>query len=249
MNLQNYILKESIAPPENWGLIKKYLNENLTENYSATFISWKMPQITISNNRIKIYEMFDTKEAEKYIERESNFLNLLESSKVKYHYLKIIPDDLPTSFWNIQNYEKFNEFGKQVERFFKKYCINTKVYLITDLAKKYRLTNEYKEVYNAVLDDILNQRIKIDPDKLNKEISFRTKHYSIDSLTKSDSKKIAIKAFALFASESYLLYQLSRLDRLGNIIMLAGTRSDDTYKYDFVKLPKNRPVLPKLFII
>ena len=63
------------------------------------------------------------------------------------------------------------------------------------------------------------------------------------------TEELAKKAFCLFAAETNTILRLAKNKGLNNPILLAGERSTDTYKYEFYKKPKNRPVLPKLFVI
>ncbi len=185
-----------------------------------TFFSWKMFKLGNPN--------FDSKEALKFIGREKMFVNLLQKLDIKYKYVKLIPDELPKYFFAKKSPEA-KEFARQVECFFSENLVPTKSILMSSLLKKTRMQDMYDFIYDKVAKDFSSL---VNTEKLKKEVQFRGDEY------------IAKKAFGLFASEAAIIYS-----NFKNPVLLAGIRSIDTYKYEFFKFPKNRPVLPKIFVI
>ena len=75
------------SPAENLELVIKYIAENKT----ITFFSWKMFDI--------VKPTFDPALADKYIEKEKEFIKILIKLKIKFIYIKLIPDELPRIFY------------------------------------------------------------------------------------------------------------------------------------------------------
>lgn len=208
--LKLFISKNQKAPPENLELVLDWIKRNKT----ITFFSWKMFNITNPE--------FDTHEANKFIEKEKEFIKTLIDLKIKFEYFKLIPDELPKIFYDKDMSRQAVSFSEQVETYFKKIYPDTKVFRLTQILDQ--------KTYDLVYRQSLNS--DIDPCKLEKEIIFRK------------NKEIGLKAFGLFSAETATIFKYFK-----NPVLLAGKRSVDTYKYEFFKHPKNRPVLPKLFVI
>ncbi|MEK7164269.1 MAG: hypothetical protein AAB768_03980 [Patescibacteria group bacterium] len=198
------------SPAENLELVIKYIAENKT----ITFFSWKMFDI--------VKPTFDPALADKYIEKEKEFIKILIKLKIKFIYIKLIPDELPRIFYGKGLNRQAITFAKQVEKYFKNIYPNTKVIRLTKILNR--------KTYDLVFYQSLSSGI--DPKKLEKEMLFRK------------DKEIGLKAFGLFAAETAIIYRYFK-----NPVLLAGTRSIDTYKYEFFKYPQNRPTLPKLFVL
>lgn len=205
-----YIQNNQIAPSENMELILDWIKRDKI----ITFFSWKMFDITDP--------VFDTVQADRFIEKEKKFIKTLINLKIKFKYIKLIPDELPKIFYDKDMSRQASAFAKQVETYFKKIYPDTKIFRLTQIIDQ----KTYDLVYRQSLTS------DIDPCKLEKEIIFRK------------NKKIGLKAFGLFAAETATIFKYFK-----NPVLLAGIRSVDTYKYEFFKYPKNRPVLPKLFVI
>ncbi len=204
------INKLQCAPAENPEAILEWIKKDKT----ITFFSWKMFNIDKPN--------FDTTEANRFIEKEKKFIKTLLNLKLKFNYIKLIPDELPRIFYGKGLNRQAITFAKQVEKYFKNIYPNTKVIRLTKILNR--------KTYDLVFYQSLSSGI--DPKKLEKEMLFRK------------DKEIGLKAFGLFAAETAIIYRYFK-----NPVLLAGTRSIDTYKYEFFKYPKNRPILPKLFVI
>jgi hypothetical protein len=208
------IKKFQCAPSENMDSVLKCIKEN----QRITFFSWKMfkPDSYI----------FDTSEADRFINKEKAFIKALVDLKIKFDYIKLIPDELPKIFYN-QSFDKDTKvFFTQVSKYFKSIYSPTKIIQITTILYDDRLNRLYLKVFSVSI------KIKIDPDKFEKEVNIR------------ENKYLALKAFGLFAAETAIILKYFK-----NPVLLAGRRSIDTYKYEFFKYPKNRPVLPKLFVL
>lgn len=166
--------------------------------------------------------VFDTVLADRFIDKEKRFIKTLFDLKIKFEYFKLIPDELPKIFYGKDMSRQAISFTKQVEQYFKNIYPDTKVFRLTQILNQ------------KTFDMVFRQSLKsnIDPKKLEKEILFR------------QDKEIGLKAFGLFAAETALIFKYFK-----NPVLLAGKRSVDTYKYEFFKYPKNRPVLPKLFVL
>lgn len=191
----------------------------IKQDKTITFFSWKMFGLSNPN--------FDTKLADQYIDKEKKFLKILIVLNIKFNYIKLIPDELPKIFYNRKYNKEAQIFAKQVEKYFQEIYQRTRVINITDiLSQNQSLRNIYDLVFRQSL------KANIDSQKLKKEILFR------------QNKEIGLKAFGLFAAETAVIFKY-----FNNPVLLAGKRSIDTYKYEFFKYPKNRPVLPKLFVI
>ncbi|OGC91886.1 hypothetical protein A2899_00555 [Candidatus Amesbacteria bacterium RIFCSPLOWO2_01_FULL_49_25] len=192
----------------------------IDENKSISFFSWKMFKLGKPD--------FDTQEAAKFIGPEKKFVDLLKRLDIKFSYIKLIPDELPEYLY-AKKFPDSVEFARQVRYFFSTTLIPAKCVLMSNLLKKPGMRKMYDFVFSEVC---MNFTKLIDKEKYNKEIKYR------------NSKSVAKKAFGLFAAESAVIYKYFK-----NPVLLAGQRSIDTYKYEFFKYPKNRPVLPKLFVI
>lgn len=203
------------SPGENLKAILEWVKKDQL----VTFFSWKMFKI---DNPV-----FDTTEANRFIDKEKVFVETLIDLKIGFTYIKLIPDELPKIFYNRDLDSQTQEFSKQVKRYFQKIYPGTQVIRITQILGQ---NPQLKKTYNLVFRRSLKSAIN--PEKLQKEVVIR------------QDRKIALKAFGLFAAETAVI-----LKYFQNPILLAGKRSIDTYKYEFFKFPPNRPVLPKLFVI
>lgn len=219
MNQLNTFIKQvnrlRCAPAENLEAILEWVKKG----ESITFFSWKM--FNISN------PVFDTAEADRFINKEKAFIKTLIDLKIKFTYTKLIPDELPKIFYNRDMNSQARKFSSQVKRCFRKTYPSTEVIRITQILDR---NPSLKKTYDLVFRRSLKSAI--DPEKLQKEVDIR------------QDEKIALKAFGLFAAETAVIWEY-----FPNPVLLAGQRSIDTYKYEFFKYPKNRPVLPKLFVI
>lgn len=204
------IKKLQCAPAENLETILKWIKQDKR----ITFFSWKMFDITNPT--------FDTVQADRFIEKERKFIKFLIDLKIKFNYIKLIPDELPRIFYGKDLNRQAIAFAKQVEIYFKKVYPDTRVIRLTQILDQ--------KTYDLVFR--LSLKENIDLIKLEKEILFR------------QDKKIGLKAFGLFAAETAVIFKY-----FNNPVLLAGKRSTDTYKYEFFKYPKNRPTLPKLFVL
>ncbi len=220
--------KIQIAKAENFPLLKKYFESD----QKITFFSWKMFDIQLDKNNQPVFgNTFDAVNAKKFINQELSFLRLLKKYNISFEYIKIIPDELPVYFWGVKNL-RAKMFLTEVASFFKQFYSNTRVILFTELLAKNKLSKLYSRVFKKVY--------------LQKPYSLG--EFENEVKIRFCSKDLTRKAFALFAAESAILYELSK-NIFPNLILLAGKRSSNTYKYEFYKFPGNRPVLPKLFVI
>lgn len=209
------INKLQCSPPENFELLIKYI----AERKIITFFSWKMFDI--------VNPTFDTAEADRFIDKEKVFIKTLIKLKIKFMYIKLIPDELTKIFYDRNLSSQAQEFSNQVKRYFQKIYPGTQVVSITQiLDQNPQLAKTYDLVFRRSL------KSAIGPEKLQKEIVIR------------QDPKIALKAFGLFAAETTIIFKYFK-----NPVLLAGARSIDTYKYEFFKYPKTRPTLPKLFVL
>lgn len=231
-----------LSTPENIENIKKYLRQNC-----VTFFSWKLFEIKISRSGKLVFDYnFDTKNADKYLEPELKFLAFLKENNINYRYVKLIPDELPFYFWNKKTKQSAKKFKAQVKKYFQKIEPKTEVIGISDFLVEADFKDLYARIFNEVYDNIDKL---IPQNKIKVELEKRSTYYTKQPLSKKESEELAKKAFALFAAETTILFELQSQKKLSNLVMLAGIRSTDTYKYEFFKYPKNRPILPKLFVI
>lgn len=231
---ESVITRLQIAPPENLETPLEWISRDEI----ITFFSWKMFKLRKFKNRLVAYPNFDSDEADSYVKRERLFLGKLCRMDIKFNYLKIIPDELPRIFFSTSFPKESNEFATNVRRYFKKVYSRTKVIKMGSL-----LSDPSREaLYNKVLSE--SQKAKISKGKLNQEAKFRSTYYTNKPLPERESRRLARKAFSLFAAETATIFAAIR-----NPVLLAGARSTDTYKYEFFKYPKGRPILPKLFVL
>jgi len=203
------------APAKNLEAVLEWIrNDEL-----VTFFSWKM--FSISNLD------FDAAEADRYIDKEKAFIKTLLNLKIKFSYIKLIPDELPKIFYNRDCNSQAKRFSSQVKAYFQRIYPSTKVIRITQILNQ---TPSLQKTYSLVFRKSLKS--VIDPEKFQKEVAIR------------QDRQIALKAFGLFAAETAIIFKYFQ-----NPVLLAGQRSIDTYKYEFCKYPRNRPFLPKLFVI
>ncbi|MEK7524749.1 MAG: hypothetical protein AAB548_00035 [Patescibacteria group bacterium] len=223
-----------VYPPEN---IKAVL-EMIAKNRRITFFSWKMFQLKKQGCRLTADPNFDQIVAEKYITAEKAFIQTLLDLNIRFAYVKLIPDELPQVFFNFDTSTTADTFTNEVAGYFKSIYPPTKVIKMTDLLVNPLLCRLYNRVYKDSMAS------KINPDKFQKEVDVRSTYYSSKPLPKDAGIKLAIKAFRLFAAETAVIVKAFQ-----NPVLLAGSRSVDTYKYEFFKYPKNRTILPKLFVL
>jgi hypothetical protein len=214
-----------VADSENISLISKYLDQA-----EVTFFSWKMFNYWLEGKNLKFNFNFDTEEADKFIQKEKYVIKTLKESGVNFKYVKLVPDELIYYFFDVDVSAEAERFRQQVEEYFGKYYKNTKAILFSNFVKKNQ--KMYDEIFYKAMD------IKVDKQKFKKETQIRF-----------GSKELAQKAFALFTAEANLVMKMSSTNELPNAILLAGERSIDTYKYEFFKVPANRPTIPKMFVI
>lgn len=231
---KSVITRLQIAPPENLATLLEWVSCDET----ITFFSWKMFKLKKIADRLTASPDFDTQEADRYIKSERLFLKNLRRLGIKFNYLKIIPDELPGIFFSTSFPKEANEFATYVRRYFKKIYPRTKVIKIGDFLSNPSLEFLYKKVLSE------SQKAKISKRKFNQEEKFRTTYYTDKQLPKKESQKLARKAFGLFAAETATIFAAIK-----NPVLLAGARSIDTYKYEFYKYPKDRPILPKIFVL
>ena len=244
-NLSQDLKKLYLAPAENELLIQQYLDQNL-----VTFFSWKIFKIRLNKEgEVAIKYNFDTKEANQFIQRELQFLKLLKKYQVEFRYLKLIPDELLNYFWNESIDQNSIIFKNQVEKYFNQF-VKTDVILFSELLKDSKLQKIYNQVFERVYKSFdKSETILVGKTQFNEEVKIRSNYYTDKNLSILESQELAKKAFALFAAETALLFELQKQNIFPNLVLLAGERSIDTYKYEFFKYPKNRPILPKLFVI
>lgn len=231
---ESVITRLQIAPPENLATLIEWVSCDET----ITFFSWKMFRLNKSSPRLVADPSFDAKEADKYLKPEKLFLKSLLDLNIKFNYLKIIPDELPRIFFANSFPKESNEFANNVARYFKEIYPRTKVIKMENLLSNPSLS----PLYDKVLSE--SQKAKISKGKLNQEAKFRSIYYTDKPLPERESRQLARKAYGLFAAETATIFATIK-----NPVLLAGARSIDTYKYEFYKYPKDRPILPKLFVL
>lgn len=217
----------------------------------TTYFSWKLFKTRIKSGKPYFDFGFDTKEANQYIQKELNFIKKLKESGQQYRYLKIVPDDLPKMFWDIDTNYGSQKFAQEVENYFNNVDLKTEVIRISDLLKSPKINRLYLKVFNEIYEgfDEKFQSPLVDPEQFLIETKLRSIYYSKKPLSKKHSQELARKAFALFAAESAILYELDKQKIYPNLTLLAGERSKNMYKYDFFKFPERRSILPRLFVI
>ena len=132
-------------------------------------------------------------------------------------------------------------FALQVRNYFRKIYLPTQTFLFTNLLEENKLLSVYQSIFTYVYK---NSNSLVDQNELTKEIQFRSTYYSLRPIELNFSRKLAKKAFALFAAEANCLFKIFE-----NPVLLSKSGSSNSYKYEFYKYPKNRPILPKLFVI
>lgn len=231
------ISKLQITPPENVEAILSWIDSN----QKITFFNWKMFDIKIKNNIAICDSNFNTKTANDFVDRENKFIKILIDLEIDFNYLKIVPDELLYYLFSKSNKTEAVKFAQQVDSYFRKIYPPTQTFLLTDLLKKKNLASGYQSIFTYVYKNIgklVNQKEMI------KEIRFRSTYYSLRPLEPKIARDLAKGAFALFAAETNSLYTMFE-----NLVLLSKSGSTNTYKYEFFKYPKNRPTLPKLFVI
>jgi hypothetical protein len=236
------ISKLQITPPENIKAIISWIDKDQT----ITFFSWKMFVVKIKNGITSFDFNFDTKTANKLISKEIVFLKILTDLKIKFNYLKIIPDELLGLFFNKSSKLGAIIFMKQVNAYFRRKYPSTQTFLLSDLLEENNLNSTYQSIFAYVYK---NTDKLVDQKKMAKEIQFRSTYYSLKPLELKMAHELARKAFALFAAETNSLFKLEQKGVLKNFVLLSRSESTNTYKYEFFKYPKNRPILPKLFVL
>ncbi len=226
--------KLQCSPPENM----EWVLECIAKDQMITFFSWKMFPIQFSRQGISAGFEFDSQEADKYISKEREFINGIIRLNIKCKYLKITPNEISEMFFKAKLTQQARKFTDQVRGYFQSVYSQTEVVLMSEILEQPNLKNLYLQVFNS------SQTSDIFPAKLEQEAQFRSTYYSKTPLTFKQSRRIALKAFGLFAAETAVIFKYFK-----NPVMLAGVRSTDTYKYEFFKYPQNRPILPKLFVI
>lgn len=247
-DLLSLIKNLEVTPPENTELIQKYLRSKKT----ITFFSWKFPRVVWSRNRFQIDANFRYYEANKFSYKERQLLKILRKERINFRYLKIIPDDVFVKVLELNQYEKeLQLFQNGVKKFFSKMIKKVEVVRLTDLIRNQKLQKKYNQVFQKIIEsfDASYNSPLIRKKEFLSEVITRSKLYNLETRQVTLSKTLAQKAFAIFAAETYLLSKLSESNPFSNLILLAGARSTNTYKYEFFRFPKNRPVLPKLFVI
>jgi len=224
----------SIAPPENITRVLELINNNKP----ITFFSWKMFGIKITQEGLIANPIFDTDEADKYITKEKKFIKTLLELGINFKYVKLIPDELPKVFFGVNLPKESTSFTVNVSRYFKQIYSQTKAIKLSDLLSNRPLALVYKKAFAK------GQTESIDPKKFAKEKLSRSIYYSDQPLPDDEGTILAQKAFGLFAAETAIIFKY-----FTNPVLLAGARSIDTYKYEFSKYPKDRPILPKLFVL
>ena len=223
------------APSENLEQVLEWVEKD----EPITFFSWKMYKISLSQSQVTANPLFDCGEADKYIEKERTFLKILLDQKIRFRYIKLIPDELTQKFFGVKFIRESKLFTKLVNQYFKKLYPKTQVVQVSRLlANNPELNSLYEKTYQlGTKQDIPNKQFE-------KEVAFRSTYYTKTPLPTTQSSKLAKKAFGLFAAETAVIFKYFQ-----NPVLLAGQRSINTYKYEFFKYPPNRPILPKLFIL
>lgn len=229
---ESAVTRLQIAPPENLATILEWISRDET----ITFFSWKLFDLKMLPGRLVAYPDFDTDKANKYIEAEQKFVAMLTYLKIRY--VKLIPDELPRIFFGTRFPVEAGVFARGVFRYFKKIYPQTKVVRMEEILSRSPLRSLYEKAQKE------SQRTYIDPGELKNEIRLRSTYYTNKPLPRRESIKLATKAFGLFAAETAVIFKYFK-----NPVLLAGARSTDTYKYEFYKYPKDRPILPKLFVL
>ncbi|OGD72251.1 hypothetical protein A3A84_02495 [Candidatus Collierbacteria bacterium RIFCSPLOWO2_01_FULL_50_23] len=224
----------SIAPPEN--IIR--ILELIDNNKPITFFSWKMFGIKMTQKGLIANPSFDTDEADKYIIKEKNFIKTLLKLEINFKYIKLIPNELPKVFFGVNLPKESTSFAVNVSRYFKKIYPKTKVIKLSELLSNRPLALVYQKAFAK------GQTENIDPKKFAKEKLSRSTYYSDEPLSNEKGTILAQKAFGLFSAETAIIFKY-----ITNPVLLAGARSIDTYKYKFSKYPKDRPILPILFVL
>ncbi len=236
------ISKLKTTPPEN---IEKIIL-CIDMGQKITFFSWKMFDIKIKDNIGFCDYNFDTEKADKLIDKEKLFLKMLVDLKINFNYLKIIPNELSKYFFNKSSKIGEMKFAQQVNNYFRKIYTPTQTFLLTDILKSSNSLSIYQSIFTNVYK---NSDELVDQKEMAKEVEFRSNYYSAKPLEPKMSKKLAKKAFALFAAEINSLLKIQQMSVFKNFVLLSRSGSTNTYKYEFFKYPKSRPVLPKLFVI
>ena len=223
------------APSENLEQVLEWVEKD----EPITFFSWKMYKISLSQPQVTANPFFDCDEANKYIEKEKSFLKTLLDQKIRFKYIKLIPDELTQKFFGIKFNRKSKLFAKQVSQYFKRIYPKTQVVQVSKLlANNPELNSFYERIYQ------LGTKLNIPNIQFEKEVVFRSTYYTKAPLSINQSSKLARKAFGLFAAETAIIFKY-----FPNPVLLAGQRSVNIYKYEFFKFPADRLILPKLFVL
>lgn len=241
----------SSSPPENLELTSDYVERAVSKNIPITFFSWKMYKSKFIGGKVVLDYTFDTNEASQYIGPEKQFLNLLEKHEIPFQYFKIVPNDLSHMYWGVDNPIQEAEFSHSVQEYFQLVHSDTVSILFTEFLGQCRLQDFYHDVYNQIYDsfDGTNSSPFVDPAKFQLEVELRKKYHALQDEDTEVANELARRAFALFAAETNSLLHPSAKIIFNQVVLIAGARSVDTYKYEYFRYPPERPTLPKLFVI
>ncbi len=211
---------------------------------TMTIIRFKLFKITLSEDGLSYDPTFDENYAAFMEQQELPILEDLRKSGKPFRFIELIPDELPYYFWGADTSEVSSQYQKNLKEVCSKYAPETEVIKMTDLLKDKNLKTFYEKIFNKVLSSI-----DVDPKMFEMEVKRRSTYYTPEPLPLEQATELAKKAFALFAAEIAVLYQLKINGVFPDLCLLTKNDELDLYKYEFYKYPKNRPSIPRLFII
>jgi hypothetical protein len=221
-------------------LLKKYIEESLTQKQLITFYNWECPPRTLEKGKDgKIYvnydvdldSIFDGKAVDAYTEiprvvckykKELRQLNFLKSLGLNFRFVKIIADTnafyiTPDSFKLVnktKTKEIFREFRSKIKnRLEKKYfAYNAEVFLFTEMMK------EFKVVYERSMDEFYKNKNRLISKTTWREQVMRTmKHVGLE---KKKSIEFSKRVIATYAAEGIVFDTLSKEDYFSNCVWL-----------------------------
>jgi len=267
------IKQNSQMPIQNEFLFRIYLRQSLENKKPITFYNWECPprfldktkagQIFI-NYDVGLESVFKGKKIDKFTElprvieksdQEKRILRFLDGLGIKYRFVKLIADTnafylTPESIKFLGQRKitkKFNEFENLISQQIKQYPAHTRVYLFTNLIKKYKKL--YDDSFNYTLRLLQRNPEEIIPNKTLKQQFNRTKKH-LGFKNQNEIKNFSFKTIASYAAEGMILNKLSKTKNFSNCVWLNIEEVDQrTIKItNCLRIKRGIDKLPMIFL-
>ncbi len=216
-----------------------------------TILRFKLMKVKIKGQQISFDPVITPALQSEMVKQEQILLKTLKKSQRAMKVIKLIPDELPFYFWGKDAKSEITSYCQNLKAVCDSYYPETEIIKMTDLLKDPQTQQLYDQVYQLVyqsFDTNFNSPF-VDQKMFEQETLKRSGYYSTKPLSKRRSQDLAKKAFALFAAESAVIYQLEQSGQFPDLYLLGRDVPVDSYKYDFFKYPANRPDFRKLYVL